>query len=258
MIKKILLAEDDRVTAFLVQKQLESRGYVVDIAVNGVEALKILHSKSIDLIITDVVMPKMDGVDLYSAVKDNPATASIPIIIVTDKEVFKESFKNLGVSNFLEKTNDIKILIDKIHQIEKQSDDVKNFSKIIISSTRRSIIEQMQTALKGKQYLVTTADTSDAIMSKAILMEPHVIVLDVLFQDKVSAPELINALRCFSSLKRTKIITYAYFPEELGIDVEAVQSVENAMAMCKAAGSDMYIGRFNPSFFIERLTSLTL
>lgn len=258
MIKKILLAEDDRVTAIMVKKQLETRGYEVEIAVNGEEALKVLKSKPIDLIVTDVVMPKMDGVDLYIAVKDNPSLVNIPIIIVTDKDVFKESFKNLGVSNFLEKTNDIKLLLDKIHKIEKETEEIKNFTKIVISSMRKGILEQMQLALKGKQYLVAEADTADTILSKAIVMDPHIIVMDVLFHDRVSAPELIRALRCFSSLKKTKIITYAYFPEELGIDVEGVKSIENAMQACKEAGSDIYIGRFNPSFFIEQLTNLKI
>src|SRR5580698_9139353 len=100
MIKNILLAEDDRGTALLVKTQLEAKGYKVYTAGNGIEALKILSSQSIDLIITDVIMPKMDGVDLYAAVKNDPKKNHLPIIIVTDKDVFKKSFSSLGVSNF--------------------------------------------------------------------------------------------------------------------------------------------------------------
>jgi len=240
----------------MVRTQLEAKGYHVSTALNGIEALKILGSQAIDLVITDVVMPKMDGVDLYAALKDNPKTAQIPIIIVTDKTIFKESFRSLGVSNFVEKSTDINQLLEKITSIQKYSDEAKKFSKILICGGHKIVLDQIINALKGMRYLVTTSHSSDDILAKALTMKPNVIVLDVLFSDEASAPEIIRALRVFSSLGRTKIITYAFFPEDLGIDVEAVESVKEAMSQCNQAGSDQYIGRFNPSFFLEKLNSL--
>lgn len=256
MIKNILLAEDDRGTALLVKTQLEKKGYWVYIAANGIEALKFLSSQSIDLIITDVVMPKMDGVDLYEAIKKNPKTTDIPIIIVTDKAIFKESFASLGVSNFVEKTTNINALLEKITTIQKNVDAAKKYPKILISGKHQVVIDQMITVLKGMKYLVISGHTSDEIISKALTMVPHAIILDVLFQDTVSTPELIRALRCFNCLGKTKIITYAFFPEDLGIDVDAVKSVEEAMALCSQAGCDQYIGRFNQGFLLEKLHAL--
>jgi two-component system cell cycle response regulator DivK len=258
MIKNILLAEDDRGTALLVKTQLEAKGYLVSTAGNGIEALKVLSSQSVDLIITDVVMPKMDGVDLYEAVKKNPATTDIPIIIVTDKAMFKESFTSLGVSHFVEKTTDISFLLEKISSIQKNFNEIKKFPKILISGNHSIVLGQMTAVLKGMKYLTITAHTSVDILSKALTMKPHVIVIDVLFQDNVSAAELIRALRCFNFLGQTKIITYAFFPEDLGIDVEAVESVKEAMTACSEAGSDQYIGRFNQGFFLEKINALTL
>ncbi|MBF0571983.1 MAG: response regulator [Candidatus Omnitrophica bacterium] len=256
MIKNILLAEDDRSTALMVKTQLEAKGYWVYTAANGIEALKILSSQSIDLIITDVVMPKMDGVDLYEAVKKSPETTDIPIIIVTDKAMFKESFASLGVSHFLEKTTNINILLDKIAFIQKTANEAKKFSKILISGNHADVLKQMATALKGLNCLVIPAHSGDEILSKALTIRPHIIVMDVLFQDNVSAHELIRALRCFGFLGQAKIITYAFFPQDLGIDVEAVESVKEAMTLCSQAGSDQYIGRFNQGFFLEKLASL--
>ena len=256
MIKNILLAEDDRGTALLVKTQLESKGYWVYIASNGIEALKILSNQSIDLLITDVVMPKMDGVDLYEAVKKDPKTANIPIIIVTDKAIFKESFASLGVANFVEKTTNINILLEKIQNIQKEDDEAKKYPKILVSGSQKVVVDQMVAVLKGKRYLVLSANTSNEILSKALTMTPHVVIMDVLFQDSISTPELIRALRCFHCLGNTKIITYAYFPEDLGIDVDAIKAVEEAMASCSQAGSDQYIGRFNQGFLLEKLQAL--
>jgi len=256
MIKHILLAEDDRATALMVKTQLEAKGYLVYTAINGIEALKILALRSVDLIITDVVMPEMDGVDLYEAVKNDPHTNHIPIIIVTDKAVFKESFATLGISNFVEKTTDINALLEKIATIEKYTDDIKKIPKILVSSSHKIVLEQISNTLKGMKYLTVIAHSSDDIISKALTIKPHVIVLDVLFQDHVSAHELIRALRCFSFLGQTKIITYAFFPEDLGIDVEGVESVRESMKLCTQAGADQYIGRFNQRFFLEKLNAM--
>lgn len=256
MIKNILLAEDDRGTALLVKTQLEKKGYWVYTASNGIEALKVLASSPVDLLITDVVMPKMDGVDLYEAVKKDPKTENLPIIIVTDKAIFKESFTSLGVSNFVEKTTDISKLLEKILTIQKHEDEVKKYPKILVTGSHKAVLDQMLAALKGLRYLAIPAHTSEDIMSKALTMTPHVIVMDVLFQDNASTHELIRALRCFNFLSQTKIITYAFFPEELGMDVEAVESVKIAMAQCSQAGADKYIGRFNQGFFVEKLSGL--
>jgi CheY-like chemotaxis protein len=256
MIKNILLAEDDRGTALLVKTQLENKGYHVYTAPNGIEALKILSTQSVDLIITDVVMPKMDGVDLYAAVKKDPKKTNIPIIIVTDKAVFKESFASLGVSNFVEKSSDINALLKKIVDIQNYSEEIKKFHKILICGKNDIVLRQITAALNGKNYLVTVAKNSDDLIPKALTIKPHAIVMDVLFQDEASSHELIRALRCFSSLGQAKIITYVYFPEDLGIDVDAVESVKEAMEQCKAAGSDQYIGRFNQAFFLDKLTAL--
>ena len=256
MIKNILLAEDDRGTALMVKTQLAAKGYWVYTAANGIEALKVLSSQSIDLIITDVVMPKMDGVDLYEAVRNDPQKCHIPIIIVTDKAVFKESFATLGISNFVEKTTDIKILLEKINAVQKYIDEIKKFPKILISGNHKIVLEQITTTLKGMKYVVVPALNSNEILTKALNIKPNAIVIDVLFQDNVSAHELIRSLICFSILGQTKIITYAFFPEDLGIDVDAVESVKTAMTLCTQAGADLYIGRFNQGFFLERLISL--
>ena len=237
----------------MVKKQLEAQGYTVLTAGNGQEALKALNKNPVDLLITDVVMPKMDGVDLYAAVKNNPAFGTLPIIIVTDKTIFKESFTALGVSHFVEKTTDLTKLLEKIKAIGQESTAIKKFSKILITSSHNTVLLQMSGALKGMNYLVTPAQSTEEILSKAVTMKPHAIVMDVLYQDTAAAPELIRALRCFSFLNQCQIITYAYFPEELGMDVEGIESLKTSMQQCTEAGADHYIGRFNQSLFAEKL-----
>ena len=79
---------------YTVSRFLEERGYTVESATNGVEALEILARMRPDLIVTDMQMPKMSGSELISAVKARPETAAVPIIIVASRSSdFDESEK---------------------------------------------------------------------------------------------------------------------------------------------------------------------
>lgn len=255
MIKYILLAEDDRGTAFTVKIQLEANGYTVFTASNGLEALKILAKTNIDLLITDVVMPEMDGVDLYTSVKNNPLTEQLPIIIVTDKSIFKESFSALGVSYFVEKTSDISKLLETIKQIASEKTELKHHNKVLISGGHSIVLDKMRRSLQDKKCLVTVANNSVSIITNAMVMIPHIIIIDALYQDNYSASELVRALRSFDKLRNTKIYTYAFFyPEEFGIDVGALGAMEESINLCSRAGVDQYIGRFNQPAFIEKLS----
>jgi CheY-like chemotaxis protein len=80
-----LVVDDSMLIRYTVCRFLEGRGFTVESATNGVEALQILERVRPDLIVTDMQMPKMSGSELITALKNNPETASIPIIIVAGR-----------------------------------------------------------------------------------------------------------------------------------------------------------------------------
>jgi len=84
--KSILLAEDMLNMATLEKEMLESVGYSVMVVRDGVEALKIVGREKFDLIITDIIMPNMDGLELTENLKKDKIYKDIPIIIVTSKQ----------------------------------------------------------------------------------------------------------------------------------------------------------------------------
>jgi DNA-binding response OmpR family regulator len=79
----ILLAEDDVILAELYTDRLKQEGFNVVHANNGEDALKLVGENSPSLIILDIMMPKMNGLDVLKALKENPETKDIPVIIVT-------------------------------------------------------------------------------------------------------------------------------------------------------------------------------
>jgi len=80
-----LVVDDSMLIRYTVCRSLEERGFAVESATNGVEALQILERVTPDLIVTDMQMPKMSGSELITALKSNQRTATIPIIIVAGR-----------------------------------------------------------------------------------------------------------------------------------------------------------------------------
>lgn len=80
-----LVVDDSMLMRYTVCRFLEERGFAVESASNGVEALEALARVQPGLIVTDMKMPKMSGEELITALKGNPETAKIPIIIVASR-----------------------------------------------------------------------------------------------------------------------------------------------------------------------------
>ena len=78
-----LVVDDSMVIRHTVSRFLEERGFAVESASNGIEALEILKRVTPVLVITDMQMPAMGGSELISAIKSKPETAAIPILILT-------------------------------------------------------------------------------------------------------------------------------------------------------------------------------
>src|SRR3989304_3545476 len=79
----ILIVDDGRTNLLLLREQLESGGYAVLEALNGLEALEVLGEKSVDVIISDILMPTMDGYKLCYEVQKDHRLRNIPFIFYT-------------------------------------------------------------------------------------------------------------------------------------------------------------------------------
>lgn len=85
MAKQILVVDDEAPIRLLVQMNLKRAGYEVTTASNGREALEAVRAHHPDLIVTDVMMPEVDGFEVLRSLKADEATSSIPIVMLTAK-----------------------------------------------------------------------------------------------------------------------------------------------------------------------------
>ena len=77
-----LVVDDSMLIRHTVCRYFEQRGFLVESATNGVEALDLMHYFTPDIIVTDLQMPRMDGAELITATKARPETAATPIIVL--------------------------------------------------------------------------------------------------------------------------------------------------------------------------------
>ncbi|MBZ5627974.1 MAG: response regulator [Acidobacteriia bacterium] len=80
-----LVVDDSMLIRHTVSRFLEQRGFAVTSATNGLEAMQILDDLLPDLIVTDLMMPKMTGSELITAVKKNPVTARVPLVVLAGR-----------------------------------------------------------------------------------------------------------------------------------------------------------------------------
>ncbi len=83
---KIMVVDDEPDLLEVVKLILESDGYQVVTANSGQEALSIIEKEMPDLVLLDIIMPKMDGWEVFSRIKGNPRTHDIPVIMLTAKD----------------------------------------------------------------------------------------------------------------------------------------------------------------------------
>lgn len=95
--RRILIVDDSLTTRSLEKSILEAHGFDVTVAVDGVDALDKLARASFDLVITDVTMPRMDGMQLLEEMKKRKNTASIPVIMLTSMESREDQQRGLAL-----------------------------------------------------------------------------------------------------------------------------------------------------------------
>jgi DNA-binding response OmpR family regulator len=115
----ILIVEDSPTQTKLLRSILEEKGYIVDAAPDGMQALEIIHKKKPQLVITDIVMPKMDGFALCKALKSHPDLKQIPVLLLTSLSDPQDVIKGLqaGADNFLTKPYESATLLSRIRHI---------------------------------------------------------------------------------------------------------------------------------------------
>jgi CheY-like chemotaxis protein len=117
MVQLALVVDDSMLIRHTVCRFLEDRGYSVESATNGVEALEMLKSLAPHVIITDLQMPKMDGHQLIEVLKSRPETAHIPIVVLAAKVPAVDAKTAPSAGHVIYKDIDIEAQLQRVLEI---------------------------------------------------------------------------------------------------------------------------------------------
>ena len=125
MQKKILVVEDDPDQLEVIRFTLKNAGFAVGTATNGIDALKKAQTVSPDLIVLDVMMPELDGFAVCETLRGNPATASIPVLMLTGlcSHISRLVGYESGATDYVIKPFDAEQLVSKVEKLLDQSSE---------------------------------------------------------------------------------------------------------------------------------------
>lgn len=117
MVKKILLIEDEEIMCFLLQGRLSNEGYEVMVAMDGEQGLAVMRQDKPDLVLLDIVMPKKDGFEVMTEMRNDKSLQGIPVVIISNsgQPIELNRAKDLGAADWLIKTEfDPQEVVDKV------------------------------------------------------------------------------------------------------------------------------------------------
>jgi len=118
--KKILLIEDEKMLAEMYQTKFKSEGYKIDLAFDGSEGLEAAKAEKPDIILLDIILPKLDGFLVLKELKKEASTKNIPVIMLSnlgqDEDIKKG--KKMGATDYFVKANHTPAeIVDKVKEV---------------------------------------------------------------------------------------------------------------------------------------------
>ena len=232
MTARVLVVDDILANVRLLEAKLTAEYFEVITAMNGLDALEAIARNKPDLVLLDVMMPGLDGIEVCRRIKANPATQHIPVVMVTalDQPEDKVRGLNAGADDFLTKpVNDIslfcrikslvrlKMLTDELRIRAETGDSIHTMLKneaqatakegrVLLVDTRETSVERIKMALAGHHHVTSADDPNSAVETAANAETPFELIIVSLEQEKFDGLRLCSQLRSFEATRQTPIL----------------------------------------------------
>ena len=153
----ILVVDDDREIVRSLGKLLELEGYRVKKAYNGMEALDILMTEQIHLILLDVMMGEMSGFRMARLLKDDPATAKVPVIFCTAKDSEDDTVAglNLGADDYIAKPFSVREVLARVRSVLRRTAEAQAEQETVAFEGLGMDLRRKVCTLDGKELALT-------------------------------------------------------------------------------------------------------
>ena len=158
--KKILSIEDNKDIYKMIKYNLELANYECQNTITGEEALDLLKKQKFDLIVLDIMLPKMDGLEICKLIKQDKNLSSIPIIMLTarEEEIDKIIAFELGVEDYIVKPFSPRELVLRIKSILRRKTPKKNSEEILINGHLKVDISRCKVSVDNKEVKLTATE----------------------------------------------------------------------------------------------------
>jgi class 3 adenylate cyclase len=258
MAARILVVDDQRTNAEMVSGLLRNLGYEVDLALGGQEALELVRENGPDLVISDILMPGLDGYELCRRLRANAATALLPVILVTGAEQ-SERIKGVeaGADDFLAKPvnwAELFARVKRLLQVKALQDEIQQLNTKLEQRVRDQVA-QLERLSRMKRFF-SRAVAEAIVAGGEELLEPHrreitAVFLDLRgftsFTDRADPDEVLELLRAYhATLGRTvdefggTLEHFAgdgvmiFFNDPIEVDKPAERAIRMALALQRA------------------------
>jgi two-component system, cell cycle response regulator len=232
MTARVLVVDDIIANVRLLEAKLAAEYFEVVTAMNGLDALDAVQRTKPDIILLDVMMPGIDGIEVCTRLKANPLTQHIPIIMVTALDQPEDRLRGLraGADDFLTKpVNDIslfcrvkslvrlKMLTDELRIRAETSGSIGMILRseipsqsrpgnVLLVDTRESSVERIEAALEGIHKITVAGDPPKAVEIAAAASEPFELVIVSLGGETYDGLRLVSQFRSFEATRQTPIL----------------------------------------------------
>lgn len=229
--KKILLIDDEINLQQLVKVVLGSKGYNVTTADNGQDGLDKLEAANPDLIILDMNMPVMGGIEFYQKTCDAWSQPKYPVLILTARANMEEFFKGMDVDGFMAKPFEIDDLLAEVQRIiEKRSASAARTTKIrdtnqpaniCVAETDAATCNKIGAALLSAGYMVHLVHSGTEAIEHVFSIVPEIAVISFALND-IPGDAVIAKLKKMPKTQDVKFILYAEDTPEKAIVAQAM------------------------------------
>lgn len=242
---RVLVVDDEPMVRETLGQFLSDEGYVVDLAVDGEAALERVHAARPDAILLDLMMPGMNGRQFLQALRDQPAYASVPVLIMTAVHGLEVNLATLGASEVVEKPFNVEELLNKValavyrsrgdamrprvqtsnnEPVPAPAPAPDDRGVVLVVEQDRERLQQLDLQLSQRGYTVVSMTRALVQLSRlARALQPRAILLDLRSE---RAHDVLSELRAASDLSSIPILPFTR--DEIPSDQELVAFVERA------------------------------
>jgi DNA-binding response OmpR family regulator len=216
--KTILLIDDEADLRQLVKIALASRGYLVETAGNGIEGLEKLHTVKPDLIILDMNMPKMGGLEFYQKICVN-GHPEYPVLVLTARANMEHLFRDLNIDGFMAKPFEVDDLLGEVETIIRgragsarpssgaAAGAPRGAARVCVAENDEAAFSRIGSAFLGAGYIVNAARSGTEAIERISSAVPDAAVIKLGLTD-ISGDIVVGKLKMMAKTREVKCVLY--------------------------------------------------